>query len=338
MSRFKFILLLVAVVVSLVTFDLAPKASTQAMVASPDRYNLPEEYILPGDVVFPEGIAYQPTSGNFFVSSTTDGTIFRGNVRQDSASVFLEGGTDGRTTAIGLKVDDYEDRLFVAGGNTGQIFVYDITSGELLGKFDNEKASTFINDVAISPTGDAYFTDSSDPTLYKVSTGVADEIEFEAWLDFTGTDLVYEPGFNLNGIAASNNGKYLIVVQSNTGRLFRIDIASKNVTQIDLGGATLPNGDGILLGKRRTLFVVRNQQELIVKVQLSRDFSHGTVVSSTTDPSFAYPTTIAQARERLLVVNSQFDKRGEGLTPELPFTVSSVPIPSAEIMKRGDRS
>lgn len=320
MSRFKFILILVAVVVSLVTFDLAPFASTQADVASLDRY------ILPGDAVFPEGIAYQPTTGDFFVSSTTDGTIFRGNVRKESASVFLPGGSDGRTIANGLKVDDYEDRLFVAGGNTGQIFVYDTVSGELLSSFNNQKASTFINDVAISPTGDAYFTDSFDPILYKVSINEADEFEFEPWLDLTGTVVVYEPGFNLNGIAASNNGKYLIVVQSNTGRLFRIDIASKEVTQIDLGGETLPNGDGILLSKRRTLYVVRNQQELIVKVQLSGDFSRGTVVSSTTDPSFAFPTTIAQARDRLLVVNSQFDKRGSGLTPELPFTVSSVPI------------
>ena len=321
MSRLKFIFILVAVVVSLVTFDLMPFASTQARVASSYRY------ILPGDAVFPEGIAYQPTTGDFFVSSTTDGTIFRGNVQEETASVFLPGGSDGRTTANGLKVDDYEGRLFVAGGNTGGIFVYDIASGELLSSFKTQKASSYINDVAISPTGDAYFTDSSDPTLYKVSTNEADELVFEAWLDLTGTAIAYQSGFNLNGIAVSNNGKYLIVVQSNTGKLFRIDIASKQVTEIDLGGQTLTNGDGILLSRKRTLYVVRNQQKLIVKVQLSWDFSRGTVVSSTTDPSFAFPTTIAQARNRLLVVNSQFDKRGAGLTPELPFTVSSVPIP-----------
>ncbi len=321
MSRLKFILLLCAVVVSLVTFDIYFSAGTQAKVVSLERY------ILPGDTVFPEGIAYQPTTGDFFVSSTTDGTIFRGNVQSESADVFLPGGTDGRTTAIGLKVDDYQDRLFVAGGNTGQIFVYDTDSGQLLSKFNNQKTSTFINDTAISPNGDAYFTDSSDPILYKVSTNEADELEFSAWLDLTGTAIVYQSGFNLNGIAATNNGKYLIVVQTNTGKLFRIDIASKQVTEIDLGGATLTNGDGILLSRRRILYVVRNQNELIVKVQLSEDFSRGTVISSTTEPSFAYPTTIAQARKRLLVVNSQFDKRGAGLTPELPFTVSSISLP-----------
>lgn len=319
MTRFKFISILVAVVVALVTFDLAP-ASTQAKVTSL------ESYILPGEVVYPEGIAYQQTTGDFFVSSTTDGTIFRGNVQEESANVFLPGGSDGRTTATGLKVDDYQDRLFVAGGNTGQIFVYDTANGQLLSKFDNEQSSTFINDVAISPTGEAYFTDSLNPIIYKVSTNEADEFEYEAWLNLNGTAIEYVSGFNLNGIAATNDGKYLIVVQSNTGRLFRIDIASKQVTPIDLGGETLTNGDGILLSRRRILYVVRNRQELIVKVQLSRDFSRGTVVSSTTDPSFAYPTTIAQFRDRLLVVNSQFDRRSSGQPPELPFTVSSVPI------------
>ena len=41
----------------------------------------------------------------------------------------------------------------------------------------------------------------------------------------------------------------------------------------------------------------------------------------------AYPTTIAKANDRLLVVNSQFDKRGEGLSPVLPFSVVGVPLP-----------
>jgi Cu-Zn family superoxide dismutase len=49
------------------------------------------------------------------------------------------------------------------------------------------------------------------------------------------------------------------------------------------------------------------------------------VVSETTDSSFAFPTTIAYARNRLLVVNSQFNRREEG--PVLPFTVSSIRIP-----------
>ncbi len=53
------------------------------------QLKLPDRYILPGNAVFPEGIAYQPRTGDFFVSSTTDGTIFRGNLRDKLARVFL---------------------------------------------------------------------------------------------------------------------------------------------------------------------------------------------------------------------------------------------------------
>src|SRR5205823_14881235 len=77
-----------------------------------------DSYVIPGDNVFPEGIAYQPTTGNFFVSSTTDGTIFRGNVRDSQAEPFLPGGDDGRTSATGMKVDDH-GRLFISGAATG---------------------------------------------------------------------------------------------------------------------------------------------------------------------------------------------------------------------------
>ena len=71
----------------------------------------------------------------------------------------------------------------------------------------------------------------------------------------------------------------------------------------------------------------RNQNGLIVKIQLSDDLASGSIVSSTTDPLLAYPTTLAWADGRLLVVNSQFNKRGPGLQPVLPFTITSMPAP-----------
>jgi sugar lactone lactonase YvrE len=298
---------------------LAPFALGAAAAPRPSRY------ILPGDTVFPEGIAYQQGTSNFYVSSNADGTIFRGDIREELTSVFLPAGSDGRTTATGLKVDD-AGRLYVAGASTGKIFVYDTATGALLGQFYDGKTATFLNDIAISQNGDAYVTDSLDPTLYRVSIDAQGQPQFEAWLDFRGTPFVYQPGFNANGIVATPDGKYLVVVQSNTGKLFRINIATKEVTQIDLGGATVTNGDGLVL-RGHTLYVIRNSNALIVKVQLSGDFSSGSVISSTGDPSLHFPTTAAIADGRLLVVNSQFDRRGPGLQPDLPFTVSSIRVP-----------
>ena len=52
---------------------------------------LPREYVLPGDAVFPEGVVVSKT-GEWFASSFTRGTIFRGRVEKPQAEVFLEGG------------------------------------------------------------------------------------------------------------------------------------------------------------------------------------------------------------------------------------------------------
>lgn len=283
-----------------------------------------DSYVLPGDTVFPEGIDYDAETGDYFVSSTTDGTIFRGYDRDGTASVFLPGGTDGRTTAIGLKVEG--SRLYVSGGGTGQMFVYDTVSGNMLARFSNGKSPTFVNDVIVIESGDAFFTDSQNPFLYRVFQDNAGQWQMEEWIDFTGTALVYQQGFNVNGIAASSDGRYLVLVQSNTGKLFRVSVATKEVMEINLFGETVPAGDGILL-RGRALYVSQNMLGQITDVRLTPDLSMGLVVSRTRPPSLTYPTTIAQAGDDLLVVNSQFNNRGEGRQPVLPFTVSRVPMP-----------
>jgi Cu-Zn family superoxide dismutase len=137
----------------------------------------------------------------------------------------------------------------------------------------------------------------------------------------TGTVLEYVAGFNVNGIVVTPDNRYLIAVQSNTGELFRITIASGEVAQIDLRGATVTAGDGLVLNGR-VLYVVRNSFEEVVTIALTADRLQGFVSGTFTDESFAFPTTAAWTGNRLLVVNSQFDQR-EG-QPVLPFTVSSV--------------
>lgn len=285
-------------------------------------------YTIPGNAVFPEGIAVDNRTGFFYVGSTTDGTIFRGHLRGSAMEVFLPGGGDGRTTAIGMKVDQ-NGRLFVAGGGTGQVWVYDTGSGALIRRFDTgRRAGTFLNDVAIARDGDAFVTDSLFPELLRIpasALGGSTPGTPESFVNFTGTPAEYVAGFNLNGIALSNDGKHLVAIASNTGKLFRIGLSDRAVAEIPVAGGPLPMGDGILI-HGDLLLVSRNAAELVVSVALDGNLSDGAVFAAYTDPLFMFPTTIALARGRVLAVNAQFDRRGPGLTPELPFTVASVPL------------
>ncbi len=142
------------------------------------------------------------------------------------------------------------------------------------------------------------------------------------FVDFRGTAFQYVDGFNANGVVVSKDGRYAVVVQSATGKLFRVDLRSKQVRQVDLGGATVVNGDGLELDGD-VLLVVRNANGVISKVKLAKDLASGRLYGQISDPTFRYPTTTAVAANRLLVVNSQFDVRSAGGTPE-PFTVTGL--------------
>ena len=289
------------------------------------------------DDVFPEGVA---TDGRYFyVGSTTDGTVYRGELGGATATTFLPGGQDGRTSAVGMKVAD--GYLFVAGGATGRFFVYDVDSRELVGSYAVPATSqpTFLNDVVVAPDGTVYVTDSLQPVLYAVSPDYAtDGVETLAvGYAYAGTELVHRPGFNVNGIVASPDGRYLLLAQSNTGTLFRVDRATGDITAVDLAGATV-SGDGLVLSGRTIYAVERAPLDppqtgpdavdgRIVEIRLSGDWTSGALLGYTRDATFDDPTTAAFARGRLLVVNSQFGERSAQVAPSTPFTVSSIPLP-----------
>ena len=280
-------------------------------------------YVLPGGTVFPEGIVYDDSTGDFYVSSTTDGTIFKGNIAQVEAAPFLAPGADGRISATGMKVDN-KGRLFIAGAATGLVWVYDTRDGSLIARLDTgSQPTTFVNDIAISPSGVAYATDSRRPVLYRITEGAGGQFALETWLDLAGTPIVYGQGFNLGGIAVTDNGRYIIVAQGNVGKLFRITVATKEVVEINLGGETAAGADGILLSGH-TLYASRNAANLLITFQMSDDYSQAAVVNAWTHPDFSFPTTIAIVDDLMLVVNSQFDKRNAQQPPNLPFKVLAV--------------
>src|SRR3954452_15023395 len=97
-------------VLTFLTLVLALSATTNLKLVEAAK---PTLYILPGTAIFPEGIAYQQGTGQFYVSSSGNGTIYRGDVKEEMTTVFLPGGADGRTSATGMKVDK-QGRLFVS--------------------------------------------------------------------------------------------------------------------------------------------------------------------------------------------------------------------------------
>ena len=247
----------------------------------------------------PEGIEVGK-GVTFYVGSVANGAIFRGNLRTGKGAMLVPGEAGKAATGIEL---DPRGRLFVAGAGTGKAFVYNAGTGALIRTYTFASSDTFINDVVVTNTA-AIFTDSRKAVLYSVPIGPGGALGSFHTVQVTG-DFALAAGFNLNGIDASPNGKTLIAVQSNTGKLFRIDPATGLARMISLGGESVPNGDGILL-TGKTLYVVQNQQNRVAVIALTADLGSGRVVTRLSDPDFSVPTTIDDHGRRLYAVNARF--------------------------------
>jgi len=244
----------------------------------------------------PEGVAADGRT--FYVSDTGSGSIYRGELGSPTVTPFI---TNTGGSAVGLKVA--HGNLYVAGGATGKITVYDLRTKRVVESYDTGTGG-FLNDLVVLGH-DIYVTDSQRPTLWHVDHGKLEGIDISK-------EIPYTTGFNLNGIVEDRGD--LVVVQSNTGKLFRIDRHDYDAGEIT--GVNLPGGDGMLIDAGKLVVVQGNPAQLsFVKLKRDRAELRGT----RTSPLLKGPSTIARAKDTYLVVNADF------ATSAKPFTVAGLP-------------
>lgn len=290
------------------------------MIGAASAQTFPDLIPLP-DGFRPEGIAVGEGT-TFYVGSIPTGAIFRGDLGTGEGEVLVPA-QEGRA-ATGLKYDERTGLLFVAGAGTGFAYVYDGETGENVAEIQLTTMRRFINDVVLTEDA-AYFTNSLRPFLYRVPLAengelpdpiTVEEIRLKGEYQFT-------PGaFNANGIAATPNGKTLIIVNSVDGVLYNVDPNTGVATRIKLRKGDVPNGDGILL-RGETLYVVQNRLNKIAVIELNSDLTAGAIVDEITSKLFRVPTTIARFENTLYAVNARFDV--EMPTPETEYEVVRVP-------------
>jgi sugar lactone lactonase YvrE len=247
----------------------------------------------------PEGIAAGGRH-ELFVGSIPSGQVLRVDTRTGATETAVPARPG--HAAIGLKADR-RGTLFVAGGPTGKAFAYDSDTGAELAAFQlAPDATTFVNDVTLTRHG-AYFTDSRRQAIYRVRR------DLQGFQEIATPGIPLGEGNNLNGIAATRNGRFLLAVQSNSGALWRIDPRTGDAVQVDLGGVALTNGDGLLLEGHK-LYVVQNRDNRIAVVHLRDRWTTGTVERELTSDDFDVPTTLARQDGGLYAVNARFGTAG----------------------------
>lgn len=253
----------------------------------------------------PEGITAGRKS-TLYIGSLANGAIWKADARTGAGSILTPGVT-GRVS-VGVDFDKRTNRLWVAGGGTGEVRVIDAESGALLQTYPVPGAAGvgFLNDVVVTK-GAVYVTDSRRSLLAVIALPKDRSLPPPSGVSI----LPLTGGATGNGIVSIDGS--LIIVQSNIGVLFKVDPATGNATPINLGGYLVTNGDGLEPGGDGQLFVVRNRANLIAKLQLSDDLLSGQLVRELTNPNFDIPSTAALQRGQLWAVNARF---GTAVPPE----------------------
>jgi sugar lactone lactonase YvrE len=160
--------------------------------------------------LLPEGIALDPITGDYLVSSERKRKIVRVS-RDGAVRDFVPDAKDGLLGTLGIGVDARRGVVWVASvtlpamedtkdapPDTSRLHAFDLATGALRARYELH-GTTLLNDVAVLPDGRAVVTDSSASELYV--TG-AKELE-----RLVPAGSVVEP----NGIALSPDGARLYV-------------------------------------------------------------------------------------------------------------------------------
>jgi hypothetical protein len=274
-------------------------------------------FVLPEKDLLTEGVAYDPASRAFFVSSVHRRKIVR-RAADGAVSDFVREGQDGIESVLAIAVDPPRGRLYACSAALPQmsgyeksregssaLFAFELASGKLAGRWalpaDGKPRAA--NDLAIGSAGEVYVTDSLGSGIYRLRPGAA------------ALDVLVAPGVfrSPQGIGFGPNGR-LYVADWGYG-LYWLDPEGKRREVEAPPDLPLLGIDGLVLLRRR-VFVVQNGIAPHRVAALELDAAGDRIVRGElldmNDPEFDEPT-LAVLVDGALYVNgrSQWGKFDE---------------------------
>jgi outer membrane protein assembly factor BamB len=196
----------------------------------------------PSAIPLPDGFGPESLTGHgatLYAGSSTTGAVWAGNAHTGRGRVLVPA-QEGRS-AFGTAVAG--KWLVVAGGTTGNVYVYDRRTGADVRTFALGDGA-ILNDVVVR-NGVAWVTDTLSPVLWKVTldgSAPPQKLPLVGYPTPAGS-----PG--ADGLVL--DGATVILGDIGSEQLLRVNPATGVSTPIDLGGAKLPMNDGLLrIGNR----------------------------------------------------------------------------------------
>ncbi|KAG7563199.1 hypothetical protein ISN44_As10g000330 [Arabidopsis suecica] len=269
--------------------------------------------------LYPEGLTWDPRDQHFLVGSLHSRTIHSVSDAGVIETLISDLDLPENATILGLAVDSTNRRLLACIHSLpplppfSALAAYDLRSGgrrvflsplPSLPGDDEDIARDVANDVAVDFKGNAYVTNSAKNFIWKVDRDGAASIFSRSSL-FNSQPVAADADASfrdcgLNGIVYISKG-YLLVVQSNTGKVFKVDEESGNARLVLLNGDLIA-ADGMARRQRDGTIMVVSQKKLwLLKSQDS--WSEGVVYDEIDLDLEGFPTAVTVGeRDRIYVL------------------------------------
>jgi hypothetical protein len=170
-------------------------------------------FTLPDSAFMPEGIAFDPRTRRFFLSSLRSGRILA-RAADGGFADFVPAGRDGQWAVLGIAVDTITRTLWAtthaapyftgyAAADSGKsaVLAYDLDTGILRRRYTPPSDGRHqLGDIAVAPDGDVFVSDADEGVVYRIERG-AEEMEA-----FAQDELV-----SPQGLAFSSDGRRVFV-------------------------------------------------------------------------------------------------------------------------------
>ncbi len=280
---------------------------------------------LTDSTTWPEGMDYDPRTGDYYIASIQHGTIMRRT--PDGVVTPLWQRDAARTGAmLAVRVDTARNVLWAttsgmtADSSIAALLRIRLPDGVIERRWDLPVVPRghILGDVAIGPRGDVYFSDSNQPVVYRLRPG-ADTLESTR-----------SPLFNsAQGLAPTPDGRALYIADYSHG-LIRMDLATGALHRLpDAPHSTSLGVDGIVW-YRGSIVAIQNGVSPARVVRFHLDGA-GTSIARVElvdrNTAVADEPTIGTmvGDEFVYVANSQWDKRDAAGKPQ-PGVRLSAPV------------
>jgi streptogramin lyase len=219
-------------------------------------------FALTDSAFLPEGIAFDPQTRRFFLSSIRSGAITAYAADGSGFRAFVPPRRDGQWAMLALAVDSASRTLWAttaaipiygayqaADSGRSAVLAYDLDSGALRRRWDAPAGRHQLGDMTVGPDGTVYVSDADEGAVYRIPRGGA---EMER---FASGELV-----SPQGLAVASDGQRLLVADYVRG-IAAIDRESGDVTWLEVADSTAVSGIDGLVRVGHSLIAVQNGVE-----------------------------------------------------------------------------